>query len=312
MPILYRFSKSHMIYEPVRWSRVALVTFSVLFLSSAATMIGGYFGFDPLGLQALRADSISKENRVLKAQLNSLNNRLNRFVMAMDALGNSDDQLRTSVNLPRLPADVKEASVGGVEENKDFGVSAGANRLIAEATGTLEKLDRQAKLQEESYSDILSKYRRNQELFRHLPAIDPIRAGILTDGFGMRFHPILHVMLMHEGIDIEAQVGTPVHATGDGVVAYTGRRGGYGNVVEVNNGFGYSTLFGHLSKFLVKVGQKIKRGQVIALSGDTGLSTGPHLHYEVRKNGVHLDPTSYFFNGQQYNTTNVYQLLAKK
>ncbi len=309
---LYHFSKSHMVYEPIRWSRLAMMAGSVLLLSSVATMIGGYFGFDPLGLQALRANSISKENSVLKAQLSSLNNRLDRFVTVMRELGTSDDQLRTSVNLPKLSNDVRKASVGGVEENRDFGVSRSANRLISDATNTLEMLSRQARLQQQSYADILSKYKRNQDLFRHIPAIDPIRGGILTDGFGMRFHPILHVLLMHEGIDLEAEVGTPVHATGNGVVVYVGRRGGYGDVVEINNGYGYTTLFGHLSKFLVKDGQKVTRGQVIALSGDTGLSTGPHLHYEVRKNGVHLNPVDFFFNGRQYNTTGFYGALAKK
>ncbi len=299
-------------FEPVHWSKVALVVFGVLVLSSAATLIGGYFGFDPFGLQSLRADSISRENNVLKAQLGSLNRRLQNFVMVMKELGTSDDQLRTSVNLPSLSPDVRKVSVGGVEENRDYGVTGDANKLIASATNALEVLNRQAGFQEKSYSDILAKYNRNQELFHDIPAIDPIRGGILTDGFGMRFHPILHIRLMHEGIDIEAEVGTHVHATGDGVVLYVGRRGGYGKVVEINNGFGYTTLFGHLSKPLVKVGQKVLRGQVIALSGDTGLSTGPHLHYEVRKNGVHLDPSDYFFKGHQYNTTSMYAQLARK
>ncbi|MCL5021137.1 MAG: M23 family metallopeptidase [Bacteroidetes bacterium] len=312
MPKIYYFSKSHMIYEPINWSRLALITLSLFVVSSVATMICGYFGIDPLGLQALRADSISRENSVLKAQLKSLDNRLNAFAMVMNQLRTSDDQLRTSVNLPQLSADVRKVSVGGVELNGDYGVSAGANKLISGAMNTLEVLKREAKLQEVSYSNILARYKTNQQLFRHIPAIDPIRDGIITDRFGMRFHPILHILLMHEGIDLGAEVGTHVHATGDGVVSYVGRRGGYGNVIVIDNGFGYSTLFGHLSKALVKPGQNVKRGQVIALSGDTGLSTGPHLHYEVRKNGVHVDPTGYFFNGTQFNTANLYSQLVNK
>lgn len=311
MPKVYYFSKSHMIYEPVRWSRLAFYTFALVLISSFATMVCGYFGLDPLGLQTLRADSISKENSILKAQLASLDNKLEDFAGVMEELRTSDDQLRTSVNLPRLSAGIRKVSIGGVEKNRDYGVSANANKLIAGALNTLDVLNREARLQEVSYSDILSKYRRNQELFQHIPAIDPIRGGIMTDGFGMRFHPILRIRLMHEGIDLEADVGTPVHATGDGVVTYVGRRGGYGKVIVINNGFGYTTLFGHLSKQLVKDGQKVRRGQVIALSGDTGLSTGPHLHYEVRKNGVHVNPADYFFNGQQYNSSKLYAQLTK-
>ena len=158
----------------------------------------------------------------------------------------------------------------------------------------------------------MQKYKTNQRLFRHIPAIEPIRGGIISDGFGMRFHPILRMMLMHEGIDIEAPVGTPVHVTGNGVVTYVGRRGGYGNVVEVDNGFGYSTLYAHLSHFLVKEGQKVKRGEVIALSGDTGLSTGPHLHYGVMKDGVFVNPADYFFKGHQYESNKLYNVLARK
>ncbi len=312
MQKIYYFSESRVSYEPIKWSRLAAITLVVLFLSSLGTMLAGFFGVDPLGLQELRADNISNENKVLRAQLVSLNGKLSEFASVMNRLRSSDDQLRTSVNLPRLSAGVKEVSVGGVKMNTDFGVSPGANSLISGAMKSLAVLQREANLQEHSYSDILTKYRTNQQLFRHIPAIDPIRNGIISDGFGMRFHPILHVYLMHEGIDIEAEVGTHVHATGAGVVDYVGRRGGYGNVVVIDNGFGYSTLFGHLSRPLVKAGQKVTRGQVIALSGDTGLSTGPHLHYEVRKNGVHLNPVDYFFNGSQFNTAKLYAQLAKR
>lgn len=309
---IYYFSESHVCYNRVPWFRLAGVAVFIVMISSLATMICGFCGLDPLGMQQLRNDSISRENTVLKAHLKSLNGKLEQFADVMNQLQTSDSQLRTSVNLPGLSAGIRKVSVGGVEENRDFGVSPGANKLIAGAMQTLDVLKREAKLQEHSYASILSKYRTNQQLFKHIPAIDPIRGGIMSDGFGMRFHPILHVYLMHEGIDLEADVGTPVHATGDGVVEYVGRRGGYGNVVVINNGFGYSTLFGHLSKPLVRDGQSVKRGQVIALSGDTGLSTGPHLHYEVRKNGIHLNPVNYFFKGPQYNTVKLYSELAHK
>ena len=309
---IYFFSESRVSYEPIRWSRLAAITLAILLFASLATMLAGFFGIDPLGLQELRADNISSENKVLRAQLNSLNAKLEEFSSVMNRLRASDDQLRTSVNLPHLSPGVRNVSIGGVKLNKDFGISPGANSLIVGVMKSLAVLQREASLQEYSYADILTKYQTNRQLFRHIPAIDPIRNGVISDGFGMRFHPILHVYLMHEGIDIEAEVGTHVHATGAGVVEYVGRRGGYGNVVVINNGFGYSTLFGHLSKPLVHVGEKVARGQVIALSGDTGLSTGPHLHYEVRKNGVHLDPVDYFFNGQQLNTAKLYTQLADK
>jgi murein DD-endopeptidase MepM/ murein hydrolase activator NlpD len=309
---LYYYSKSDLSFKAIGGGRLSLMIVSLVLISSFMTMLSGYLGVDLFGLKSLRADSMAKENSVLKAQLASLNRRLEGFQLTMKSLGSSDNQLRTSVNLPAIPAETRMVAVGGVAENTDYGVSSDANNLIASATKTLDALGREASLQENSYADILQKYKSNQQLFAHIPAIDPIRGGIISDGFGMRFHPILHMRLMHEGIDLVADVGTHVHATGDGVVSYVGQRGGYGNVVEIDHGFGFSTVYGHLEKALVREGQKVKRGQVIALTGDTGLSTGPHLHYEVIKNGVHVNPAAYFFNGREYNEAGFYSELASK
>jgi murein DD-endopeptidase MepM/ murein hydrolase activator NlpD len=309
---LYYYSRSELSYKAIGGSKISVAVFSLMLTSSILTMICGYFGLDLFGLKSLRADSMSRENAVLKAQLASLNRKLEDFQLVMRNLNKSDDQLRTAVNLPPLPEDLRKVAVGGVEVNRDYGVSSDANELIANATNTLDVLSREANLQEQSYTNILNKYKSNQKLFAHIPAIDPIRDGVITDGFGMRFHPILRMRIMHEGIDIVADYGTPVYSTGDGTVSYVGQRGGYGLAVEIDHGFGYSTVYGHLSKTFVHEGQKVRRGQVIALSGNSGLSTGPHLHYEVIKNGVHVDPTGYFFNGREYNEVGLYSELTKK
>ncbi|HEY9166966.1 MAG TPA: M23 family metallopeptidase [Candidatus Kryptonia bacterium] len=308
---LYYYSKSDLSFKSVGAAKLAIVVASLMFASSALTLVAGYFGLDVFGLKSLRADSIARENTVLKAQLASLDRRLDAFESVMSTLGKSDAQLRSATNLPQLSEDVRKVSVGGVEVNQDYGVSSDANELIGRATGTLDALEREASFQSQSYLTILDRYQTNQKLFAHIPAIDPIRGGVETDGFGYRFHPILRMRIMHEGIDLVADIGTPVHVTGDGVVSYIGQRGGYGSVIEIDHGFGYSTLYGHLSKPLVRDGQKVKRGQVIALSGNSGLSTGPHLHYEVLKNGVHVDPNSYFFNDRDYNVSGIYSDAAK-
>lgn len=303
---IYYYSKADLSFKAVGGAKLSVAIASLMLVSCMLTLMAGYFGLDLFGLKSLRADSMARENAVLKAQLASLNRRLDAFQLAMNTLGKSDDQLRAAVNLPEVPEDMRKVAVGGVEVNRDYGVSTDANDLIGKATNTLDQLEREANFQSESYVKILDKYQSNQKLFAHIPAIDPIRGGVETDGFGLRFHPILRTRLMHEGIDIVADIGTPVHATGDGTVSYVGPRGGYGTVVEIDHGFGYSTLYGHLSKPMVKEGQKVKRGQVIGLSGNSGLSTGPHLHYEVLKNGVHVDPNSFFFNGRDYNIAGIY------
>jgi len=267
-------------------------------------------GLDPLSIGNLRMDSFSRENSQLRNQLASLNHRLNSIKDYMVRLGKSDELLRTSVSLNQIPPDVRKTSIGGAEVNVDYGVSPSANSLISNAAQSLDLLNRMAKFQEESYADILDKYKTNQRIFAHMPAIDPIRGGTIEDGFGIRFHPILHVRMMHEGVDIDAPSGTPVHATGDGVVSYVGRRGGYGNVVEVDNGYGYTTLFAHLRKSLVADGEKIRRGQVVGLVGETGLATGPHLHYGVMKGGVYVDPELYFFSDREHNVDGLYDTAA--
>ncbi len=284
-------------------------TISLMMVLPVATALLGFFGFDMFGLKEMCATSVANENAVLRAQLSSLDGQLTQFRQSMNLLKTSDDRLRIAVNMKPIPNDIRKVAVGGVEINRNYGVSPSANRLIADVKEELQVLDREAALQKKSYADILKGYQENQLLFQHIPAIDPIRDGIETSPFGMRMHPILHIMLMHEGIDIACEVGTHVHATGDGVVVYVGRRGGYGNAVEIDNGFGYTTLFGHLERPLVHDGEKVKRGQVIALSGDTGLSTGPHVHYEVRKNGLPVDPSQYFFNRPEFHTQQFYSQI---
>ncbi|GBD91038.1 murein DD-endopeptidase MepM [bacterium BMS3Abin04] len=121
--------------------------------------------------------------------------------------------------------------------------------------------------------------------------------GRFGDRFGMRMHPILHIRRMHNGLDIIANIGTKVYAPGAGKVSFVGRKNGYGKVVEIDHGFGYVTLYAHLSKQFVKRGQRVKRGDLIALSGNSGrLTTGPHLHYEVRHDGIPLNPRNFMYD----------------
>jgi len=128
-----------------------------------------------------------------------------------------------------------------------------------------------------------------------IPNIKPVK-GSITSQFGLRTHPIYNLSLFHQGIDISASEGTNVQTTGDGIVAFSGSDKGYGQMIAINHGYGYKTIYAHLSKLLVHQGQKVSRGDIIALSGNTGVSTAPHLHYEVQKDNARVNPTVYFFN----------------
>ena len=133
---------------------------------------------------------------------------------------------------------------------------------------------------------------------KHIPAIQPVLNKDLTrmaSGFGRRIDPVYHTLKMHEGMDFTAPTGTEIFVTGNGVVTFAGWQQGYGNLVKVDHGFGYETRYAHLSRYKVKVGQKVTRGDVIAFVGNTGKSTGPHLHYEVRYKGEPQNPQNYYF-----------------
>lgn len=128
-----------------------------------------------------------------------------------------------------------------------------------------------------------------------VPNIKPVN-GSITSTFGLRVHPLYNLSLFHQGIDMAASEGTKVQTTGDGIVVYSGYDKGYGQTIAINHGYGYKTIYAHLSKLLVQQGKKVCRGDIIALSGNTGISTAPHLHYEVQKDNVKVNPTAYFFN----------------
>jgi murein DD-endopeptidase MepM/ murein hydrolase activator NlpD len=188
-------------------------------------------------------------------------------------------------------------------------VSSDVNQLLADLTSMASRAERELQLQAKSYEEVVERYEANKAKFSHLPAIKPMVGYYSIHGFGTRLHPVLRIIKPHEGLDIANDVGTPVYASGDGVVEYSGRtQGGYGILVEVSHGFGYTTAYAHLSKVLVKEGQRVKRGDLIALSGRTGLVSGPHLHYEVRLNGIRQNPIDFFFddvNYQQYRDQNL-------
>jgi murein DD-endopeptidase MepM/ murein hydrolase activator NlpD len=169
--------------------------------------------------------------------------------------------------------------------------------ILANSHQLIDKLLREVKLQQTSYEEVYKRYTYNKKYFAHLPAIKPMSGYYSINGFGMRVHPVLRVYRMHEGVDIINDVGTNVYATGDGYVRYAGRtQGGYGAVIEISHGFGYSTLYAHLSRLYVRPGQTVKRGELVAKSGRSGLVSGPHLHYEVRYKGRQQNPVDYFFD----------------
>lgn len=276
---------------------LATILIGVLFLISLI-ITGNYLVYDFLNLGYDRLDKIIKENKDLRYQITTLTEKFKQLKSDIDAINAQGDHLRLLVDLPRLSKDELKVGVGGNILNFDVkkALNSGGN-LLDSINLMIDQLSREVNLQKESYNSILNKYNYNKKLFAAIPALKPMDGYYSPHGFGKRLHPVLGVFRVHEGIDIINDVGTPVYATGDGEVEFAGPSGGsYGNVVIINHGFGYQTLYAHLSKILVKPGTKVKRGTMIAKSGRSGLVSGPHLHYEVIHNGVKKNPLDYFFD----------------
>ncbi len=208
------------------------------------------------------------------------------FVLFLSLLSSFSYTPATLLAEDKQPGDTKKA-----EPAKN------ANGLLASTEQIIEQMIMKIDFQKDNATESteLAENPNPTSFFSSIPNIKPI-IGAVTSAFGSRVHPIYNVPLFHSGIDISASEGTRVQTTGDGIVAFSGYDKGYGQKITINHGYGYKTIYAHLSKSLVRQGQKVKRGDIIALSGNTGVSTGPHLHYEVLKDNVKVNPTAYFFD----------------
>jgi murein DD-endopeptidase MepM/ murein hydrolase activator NlpD len=245
--------------------------------------------------------ALQEENRVLQQQLAVSSQQFHRLEEQLDALSDVDrDLYRTIFQAEPIHRDVRQVGVGGAADARFDRYSVSTARLLRENAAALEQLERQASLQRKSYDELLALARERAEAIPQMPAILPVQ-GTLTSGFGMRRHPILRVYRMHNGVDFSVPVGTPVYATGDGVIDFAGNSSGYGITVRIRHPKARrQTLYAHLSRVAdgIRPGVEVKRGQLIAYSGNTGLSTAPHLHYEVHDlRGEQLNPVYTFAAG---------------
>ena len=295
-PRLYFFSTESLSFKPLRWakSRYMGMGVGIGVIALLAVIEINQAAGDVLSLGIAQTSVLQNENQLLHNQLKLLSGRLQALDTKLAALNQRGNQLRAVVDLPKIDSDILKVGVGGVDERVDYAASPDINNLLNKLQTTTYKAERELQLQAENYEEVEKQYAARKVQFAHLPSILPVD-GIFTSPFGLRLHPILDVYKLHEGQDISCDPGTLVHATADGIVDFAGpAHDGLGIKVEINHGYGYKTVYGHLSKVLVKEGRHVKRGDVIALSGNTGLSTAPHLHYEVRVNGVPKDPRSFF------------------
>lgn len=243
---------------------------------------------------------LKREITQLELQYKLLNNRMARVDQVLAELQEKDDDIyRVIFEAEPIPHSVREAGFGGVNRYRELEQLSNSEIVIA-TTERLDQLTKKLVVQSRSFDEVVTLAKNKEAMLSSIPAIQPVSNEKLTrvaSGFNYRIHPIYKVRHFHTGIDFTAPRGTEIYATGDGVVEDVTSKGrGYGNHVIIDHGFGYQTLYAHMSKFKVRVGEKVKRGDVIGYVGSTGTSTAPHLHYEVIKNGEKINPMNFFFN----------------
>ena len=257
------------------------------------------FGISQLGNGS---SAIRRENQLLVDELSEIRSRLDVLQDTISTMGDREDRLRLLAGLPSVDSSVRAGGIGGsglpeLGQNKVYQSNPTVGRLAFGARVDIDGLIRRANILAASFSEINDTLARNNERMANTPSIMPT-AGWLTSHFSRkRLHPILHIARAHEGIDVAAPMGSPIVAPAAGVVSRVARETGYGLVVEVNHGNGIVTKYAHCSRIVVKQGEKVTRGQVIANVGTSGLSTAPHLHYEIHRDGKVVDPLTFVVPG---------------
>jgi murein DD-endopeptidase MepM/ murein hydrolase activator NlpD len=300
-------------YERVTLTRKKLIRFVGIFsfglISLAILMRYGFERIYPTPRQII----YQKENKTLRSDLSALNTDLQEVESQLADLRNRDDRFyRAILSLDPVPSSIRTAGTGGAERNQRL-MSISEPGMILNVSERIDKISSKMRIQSKSLENVYEEALNNQQFLACKPSINPISPADqywFTSGYGYRNDPFTGKRTAHHGIDLAGQVGIEVHCTGAGVVvsAHT-NLSGYGKEVVVDHGFGYRTRYAHLQDIYVEKGQKLKRGEVVGTLGNTGRSTGPHLHYEVRKDDQTVNPTYFFYENL---SSNEYNLLASR
>ena len=261
----------------------------------------GYFSFDYMILreQVQELDSLREETQLQRSQVRFFSEKIGEVEKKIAGMREFDRRLRILANLEG--SEDKTSSFLGVggpspeDIRETLLLQRNEAELVKQMRQDLRRLDEEATVEGKSLGELEGLLQNKRVLLTHTPSLWPTR-GWLTSGFGYRISPFTGLRQRHEGIDISNRIGTPIIAPADGVVTNIGREWGFGKILVISHGFGFITRFAHLDRIDVKIGQKVKRGEEVAKMGSTGRSTGPHLHYEVRVNGVPVNPLKYILN----------------
>ena len=299
--VKYYYDSENLAYRKVVTKKRIKVGFLLLFLVASALF--GFLSFVILlntpYFETPKNKMQARELENLKLNYAILNKKMRQVEDVVNFIEDRDNNLyRVYFNAAPIPSEVRNS---GFKGSKRYETLEGYNnsQLVINTTKRVDALQKALSVQSESLDEILKLAKSKDKLLAAIPAIQPVRNENLkrmVSGYGYRTDPFTKIRKMHEGMDFTARTGTPIYATGDGVVQRADNTAsGYGNHIVIQHGFGYKTLYAHLSKYKCRPGQIIKRGDVIGYVGSTGRSEGPHLHYEVHKNGKVVNPLNYYY-----------------
>jgi murein DD-endopeptidase MepM/ murein hydrolase activator NlpD len=298
--VKYQFNRESLSYEKVK---VGFRERLLRYISWMATVLvfmalGVFIAYNTI--DSPKEKALNREIETLRGEYDLLNKRLSDLSLVLNDLQERDNGIyRVIFEADPLPDEVRKAGFGGMNRYEKYRRLANGD-IIENTAKKVDVLSKQLAVQSKSYDEILAMVKNKSLMLASIPAIQPIAnkdLKLMASGFGYRTDPIYKTTKFHAGMDFAASTGTPIFATGDGVVARADYDdGGYGNHVRINHGYGYLTLYGHMSKIKAKVGQKVKRGDIIGFVGSTGKSVGPHLHYEVHKNNEPINPVNFYYN----------------
>jgi len=281
--------------------RVHKKTFKVgLYLLAFCVLLTIFFFCDYIQVRkkGFELAQLRYETEEQRTKIHFFSSKIEDLEKQLARLKDFDKKIRIIANLEKGQETTSFVGMGGPSPS-DVREKLRAERdeagLVQQMRTDVERLKSEAMSREESLSELEKLLQNKREMLTHTPSIWPVH-GWVTSGFGFRTDPFTGLAQMHEGLDISNREGTPVIASADGIVSATGKEFTYGNVVVISHGFGIISRYNHLSKILVGAGRKVKRGDIIAEVGTTGRSTGPHLHYEIRVNGIPINPRRYIFD----------------
>ena len=276
------------------------VTFALAGIIFAYTAISIVFSiwFFTHRVDASKLTSLSQENRFLSAKLVSLNLSIDSLHFAVNTLADKEKAIRTIFELPEIDPPQRELGIGGPDRLPTDEVLAPSKAAAFQSEAEIDRLIALTTFEKDQFNDIYERLLNKKEDLDCTPSIMPTQ-GYLIRGYGIKPDPFTGEARLHSGLDISNRIGTHVVATANGTVSFTGIQNGLGNVVVIDHGNGIESVYGHLSAFKVKLGQKVKRGELIALMGNTGYSTGPHLHYEIVRNGSTVNPLNYIYTSSE-------------